>query len=95
MLNLFEKFEIAVLHWLLIAFVAILLDRLGDDARTQVAVGWLQNRRWSPRQNGVTSVFVSPAYACFPVPISYSTKPRENKSVRASTFSPRNCSGDV
>ena len=30
-----------------------------------------------------------------PVAISYSTAPKENRSVRASTFSPRACSGDI
>ena len=30
-----------------------------------------------------------------PVAISYSTTPNENKSVRASSFSPRTCSGDM
>src|ERR1700678_4619525 len=38
---------------------------------------------------------VSPRYGRTPVDISYSTAPNENKSVRASTSSPRTCSGDI
>ena len=38
---------------------------------------------------------VPPEKACRPVAISYSTTPKENKSVRASTSSPRACSGDM
>src|SRR5213595_891064 len=38
---------------------------------------------------------VSPQNAWRPVTISYSTAPNENKSVRASSGSPRSCSGDM
>ena len=38
---------------------------------------------------------VRPENACWPVAISYSTAPNENRSVRASRSSPRTCSGDM
>ena len=42
-----------------------------------------------------TKKIVSPLNACCPVAISYSTSPNENTSVRASSGSPRACSGDM
>jgi len=38
---------------------------------------------------------VSPRNGYWPVAISYSTVPNENKSVRASSCLPRACSGDI
>src|SRR5215472_18422505 len=38
---------------------------------------------------------VRPENACWPVAISYSTAPKENRSVRPSKSSPRTCSGDI
>ncbi len=38
---------------------------------------------------------VAPPNARRPVAISYSTKPKEKRSVRVSSFSPRVCSGDI
>ena len=42
-----------------------------------------------------TTPVVAPENACRPVAISYSTAPKLNRSVRASSPSPRTCSGDM
>ena len=42
-----------------------------------------------------TLATVLPGKASFPVDISYSTAPKENRSVRVSSGSPFACSGDI
>jgi hypothetical protein len=42
-----------------------------------------------------TTAEVVPVKACCPVAISYRTTPKEKMSVRASSASPRACSGDM
>lgn len=42
-----------------------------------------------------TTADVAPANARWPVAISYSTSPNENRSDRTSSGSPRSCSGDI
>ena len=43
----------------------------------------------------ITTPDVAPENATCPVAISYSTTPKENRSLRASNSSPRTCSGDM
>ena len=50
--------------------------------------GWF--RMWSK-----TTAVVVPVNGCCPVAISYKTTPSENTSPRASSASPRACSGDI
>jgi hypothetical protein len=42
-----------------------------------------------------TTAVVAPVNGGRPVAISYSTTPKENRSLRASSRSPRACSGDM
>ena len=82
----------------LVTQVAVFLQRLVDDALQ------LDGRSGFSRTGGVgsrsrialkISAEVSPRNGSVPVAISYSTTPKENRSVRASSSLPRACSGDM
>src|SRR5678816_3007157 len=62
---------------------------VGVSAGTQVQSG----SRCRTRER-ISAVF-SPANACCPVIISYSTEPKEKMSLRRSTLRPLACSGDM
>ena len=71
------------------------LDRIRSSSsgasgfRRTTGTGWL----W--RMASIVSVVLLPRYGSTPVAISYSTTPKENRSLRESTSSPRACSGDM
>ena len=83
---------------MLVAQVPVLLQSLVDDV---FQLGWQvrihsHRRHWRAFQNCVEDQpEVSPRNGSVPVAISYSTAPKENRSVRASSSFPRACSGDM
>ena len=82
----------------LIAQLAVFLQRLADDV---FQPGWkigIQAQRRNGRRFSMPSktvAAVSPANGNVPVAISYSTVPKENRSVRESRSLPFACSGDI